>query len=161
MEPRLCWAIAASPFSTPRRRAISPWPVPTVASGSVSTARSTTTSSSAAELATRGHEFRTGTDTEVLLAAFAEWGTDMLPRLVGMFAFALLDLRDRRLVLARDAFGIKPLYYTWARVGMVFASEVAPCWRSAICGPGSIRRSCTPTCDSDSPTAPRGRSSPT
>ena len=79
-----------------------------------------------AELAALGHAFRTGSDTEVLLAAFAEWGTAMLPRLVGMFAFALLDLRHRRLVLARDAFGIKPLYYSWAGVGLVFASAIAP-----------------------------------
>ncbi len=79
-----------------------------------------------AELAGLGHAFRSGTDTEVLLAAFAEWGTAMLPRLIGMFAFALLDLRHRRLVLARDPFGIKPLYYSWAGVGLVFASEAPP-----------------------------------
>ena len=57
------------------------------------------------------HAFRTQTDTEVLLAAWAEWGEDCLPRLNGMFAFALWDERERTLFLVRDRVGIKPLYY--------------------------------------------------
>ena len=64
-----------------------------------------------AQLATKGHTFRTQTDTEVLLAAWAEWGEDCLPRLNGMFAFALWDDRERTVFLVRDRVGIKPLYY--------------------------------------------------
>lgn len=64
-----------------------------------------------AELEPRGHAFRTDCDTEVLLAALAEWGEAALPRLRGMFAFALRDNRGRTLLAARDPLGIKPLYY--------------------------------------------------
>jgi asparagine synthase (glutamine-hydrolysing) len=76
------------------------------------------------ELRARGRAFRTESDTEVLLAAYAEWGADCLPRLNGMFAFALWDASLRRLLIARDRFGEKPLFY--ARLphgGVVFASE--------------------------------------
>src|SRR5258708_24576568 len=59
----------------------------------------------------KGHSFRTQTDTEVLLAAWAEWGANCLSRLNGMFAFALWDNNERALFLARDRVGIKPLYY--------------------------------------------------
>ena len=62
-------------------------------------------------------------DAEALLAAFARWGVACLRRLVGMFAFALLDRRDRKLFLARDGFGIKPLYYS-VRDGFSFASQL-------------------------------------
>lgn len=75
------------------------------------------------ELIAAGHEFRTKTDTEVLLAAYQQWGIDALPRLVGMFAFAILDVRDRTLLLARDFFGIKPLCYACDERGFLFASE--------------------------------------
>src|SRR5712691_333386 len=60
------------------------------------------------ELQSKGHEFRTHTDTEVLLAAFAEWGSNCLPLLNGMFAFAVWDQQERMLTLARDHVGIKP-----------------------------------------------------
>jgi asparagine synthase (glutamine-hydrolysing) len=76
-----------------------------------------------AELERLGRRFRTGSDTEVLLEAFAEWGTAALPRLIGMFAFALLDTRERIVVLARDCFGIKPMYYHEDASGLRFASE--------------------------------------
>ena len=63
------------------------------------------------QLAAKGHKFRTQTDTEVLLQAWAEWGEDCLSRLNGMFAFALWDDKERTLFLVRDRVGIKPLYY--------------------------------------------------
>jgi asparagine synthase (glutamine-hydrolysing) len=77
-----------------------------------------------AELERLGHTFRSHSDTEVLLHAYVEWGSAALPRLVGMFAFALLDRVTRKLVLARDFFGIKPLYYADAGSGLAFASEI-------------------------------------
>jgi asparagine synthase (glutamine-hydrolysing) len=77
-----------------------------------------------AELKALGHSFRSSSDTEVLLKAYAEWGTGALSRLVGMFAFAVLDARTRRLLLARDPFGIKPLYYTLSPRAFGFASEI-------------------------------------
>ncbi|MDB4949659.1 MAG: hypothetical protein JWM27_2308 [Gemmatimonadetes bacterium] len=75
-------------------------------------------------LSALGHEFRSHSDTEVLLAAFAQWGPAALNELVGMFALALLDTRDRTLLLARDFFGIKPLYFARWKGGLAFASEV-------------------------------------
>lgn len=76
-----------------------------------------------AELEALGYRFRSTSDTEVLLSAYAEWGCDALRRLVGMFAFAVLDTRARSLILARDFLGIKPLYYSFATGGFAFASE--------------------------------------
>ncbi|HOW17996.1 MAG TPA: asparagine synthase (glutamine-hydrolyzing), partial [Phycisphaerae bacterium] len=76
------------------------------------------------ELEGLGHTFRSRSDTEVLLTACARWGTAALPRLVGMFAFAILDTRERRLLLARDFFGIKPLYYVVNKGRFAFASEL-------------------------------------
>src|SRR6266446_6239853 len=64
-----------------------------------------------AQLSTKGHRFRTQTDTEVLLAAWSEWGDECLSRLNGMFAFALWDDQEHALYLVRDRVGIKPLYY--------------------------------------------------
>src|SRR5512132_2448699 len=63
------------------------------------------------ELEGAGHRFRTRCDTEVLVHAYAEWGDTFARRLRGMFAIAILDASRRRVLLARDAFGIKPLYY--------------------------------------------------
>ena len=77
------------------------------------------------QLAGEGRRFRSSSDTEVLLHALAAWGTAALPRLEGMFAFALLDRLERKLLLARDGFGIKPLYYARSRDRLVFASELA------------------------------------
>lgn len=76
------------------------------------------------ELAALGHRFLTGTDTEVLLAAWTEWGQGALPRLNGMFAFALYDSGARRLFCVRDRFGVKPFHYSWDGARFVFASEI-------------------------------------
>jgi asparagine synthase (glutamine-hydrolysing) len=82
------------------------------------------------ELTSKGHVFRTQTDTEVLLAAWAEWGEDCLPRLNGMFAFALWDEKERALFLVRDRVGIKPLYYSYA--GSDAGEPQAGCLRSIV-----------------------------
>lgn len=76
------------------------------------------------ELAAAGWAFRTRCDTEVLLAAFCTWGEQCLGRLRGMFAFAVWDEAERSLFLARDAFGIKPLYYRQDSGRLQFASEL-------------------------------------
>jgi asparagine synthase (glutamine-hydrolysing) len=71
-----------------------------------------------------GRTFRSQCDTEVLLEAYAEWGTAALQKLEGMFAFAILDTVERVVFLARDAFGIKPLYYSKSPDATAFASEI-------------------------------------
>ncbi|MFG2332171.1 asparagine synthase (glutamine-hydrolyzing) [Streptomyces sp. NPDC048604] len=76
-----------------------------------------------AELAGLGHRFRTRSDTEVVLHAYLEWGERCVERLEGMFALAVWDPRRRSLFLARDRFGIKPLYYAPTAHGLVFGSE--------------------------------------
>ena len=76
------------------------------------------------ELEELGHSFKTSSDTEVLLTAFAEWGEDMLDRLRGMFAFAIYNKETKALFLARDFFGIKPLHYTQIGDDLVYASEI-------------------------------------
>jgi asparagine synthase (glutamine-hydrolysing) len=76
------------------------------------------------ELEAAGTQFRSHSDTEVLLAAFIKWGPQCLKRLVGMFAFAVFDYSARELFLARDFFGIKPFYYTEWQRGLAFASEI-------------------------------------
>lgn len=106
------------------------------------------------QLSTKGHQFRTQTDTEVLLEAWAEWGEKSLDRLNGMFAFALWDDRERALYLVRDHVGIKPLYYTavqkpdpgspagrprWGGGGeggcLIFASEIKSILASGLIKP--------------------------
>lgn len=77
-----------------------------------------------AELSAGGWAFRTQCDTEVLLAAYARWGAACLNRLRGMFAFAVWDTQEQTLFLARDPFGIKPLYYRHAGSQLLFASEL-------------------------------------
>ncbi|MDB6169317.1 MAG: asnB [Verrucomicrobia bacterium] len=85
------------------------------------------------ELEGAGHPFRTECDTEVLLATYAEWGEACLPRLRGMFAFAVWDEREQTLFVARDPFGIKPLYYRHDGARFVFASELNALTRSGAC----------------------------
>lgn len=75
------------------------------------------------ELRGFGHTFRTRSDTEVVLHAYLQWGEDFVRRLNGMFAFALWDDRDRRLLLVRDRLGIKPLYVARLGGGVLFGSE--------------------------------------
>jgi asparagine synthase (glutamine-hydrolysing) len=93
------------------------------------------------ELKGKGHVFKSQTDTEVLLNGFAEWGKDCLPRLNGMFHFAIWDNLERTLTLARDHVGIKPLYYVHlpeqgGKPGsFLFASEV-----KAILATGLVQR---------------------
>jgi asparagine synthase (glutamine-hydrolysing) len=76
------------------------------------------------ELEGKGHRFATDCDTEVLVHGYEEWGEGFVERLRGMFAIALWDKRRRRLLLARDRFGIKPLYYRHLDGGLSFASEL-------------------------------------
>ncbi len=77
-----------------------------------------------AELTARGRQLHTRCDTEVVLHALDEWGTEALARFSGMFALALWDHRAQRLLLARDRFGIKPLYLADTGSGIVFGSEI-------------------------------------
>lgn len=90
-----------------------------------------------AELEARGVVFRSRCDTEVLLRAWQQWGEACLTRLVGMFAFAVWDMRTQRIYLARDQLGIKPLYYGFTHSGdLVFASEL----KGLLAHPGVERR---------------------
>lgn len=75
------------------------------------------------ELEAHGYQFHSRTDTEVLLNALAAWGVDAMRRFNGMFAFALWDRREKRLTLARDRYGIKPLYCSTTQNSFMFASE--------------------------------------
>src|SRR5438034_3675127 len=77
------------------------------------------------ELEAKGRRFRSATDTEVILAAYEEWGDQCVERFVGMWAFAIWDSQRKRLFCSRDRFGIKPFYYRWDGSRLVFASEVA------------------------------------
>jgi asparagine synthase (glutamine-hydrolysing) len=79
-----------------------------------------------AELEGRGHKFRTRSDTEVIIHGYKEWGTDVLKRLNGMFGLALWDVKKQKLVVARDAMGIKLIYYRIAGGQLTFGSEIRP-----------------------------------
>ncbi|MEQ1849956.1 MAG: asparagine synthase (glutamine-hydrolyzing) [Chthoniobacteraceae bacterium] len=77
-----------------------------------------------AELEAKGHRFRTRSDTEVIVHGYKEWGTDAFKRFNGMFGFAIWDVRKRRLIVARDAMGIKMVYYRNSGGCLVFGSEI-------------------------------------
>lgn len=85
------------------------------------------------ELEAKGYRFRTRTDTEVLLHLYREHGEDFLGRLNGMFALALLDLNQGKLLLARDPIGVKPLYYCQLDGKIAFGSEIKAVLASGVC----------------------------
>ena len=91
------------------------------------------------ELIKEGYTFQSESDTEVLLNAYVHWGVKALERLVGMFAFSIYDRLKNTLFLARDFFGIKPLYYTTWTGGFAFASEI----KALLCLP-NIKRIANP-----------------
>src|SRR5204863_5791519 len=86
------------------------------------------------DLQARGHRFRTHSDTEVIVHGYEEWGDACVERFRGMFAFAVWDATARRLLLARDRLGIKPLYWTTTRGRLLFGSEI-----KAILASGVVR----------------------
>lgn len=87
------------------------------------------------QLEAKGYLFKTECDTEVLINAFAEWGTDCLSKLNGMFAFAVWDDSQKTLTLARDRAGIKPLYYATVGDQIIFASEIKAILASGLIKP--------------------------
>ncbi len=87
------------------------------------------------ELESAGQRFTTHCDTEVILSAYQVWGRACVERLNGIFAFAIWDREDRRLFLARDHLGIKPLYYAETPEGLVFASEAKALFESNLLSP--------------------------
>ena len=93
-----------------------------------------------AELVAAGHRFRTRSDTEVIIHAWEEWGEDALDRFNGQWAFALWDTRARRLVLARDRVGVRPLYYAEHAGRVVFGSEI----KVVLAGDPSLPRAWDP-----------------
>jgi Asparagine synthase (glutamine-hydrolyzing) len=107
-----------------------------------------------AELQALGHRFTSSSDTEVLLHAYREWGPACLERLNGMFAFAMWERTTRRLFLARDRYGIKPLYYWTDGTRFAFASEIKAFFDLPGSGATSACRRCTST-------SPSRTSSPT
>lgn len=78
------------------------------------------------DLQSRGHVFRTNSDTEVIIHGYKEWKADVFNRLNGMFGVAIWDVARKKLLVARDAMGIKPIYYAFTSNGLVFGSEIRP-----------------------------------
>ncbi|MFF2731548.1 asparagine synthase (glutamine-hydrolyzing) [Streptomyces sp. NPDC058008] len=88
------------------------------------------------DLVSRGHRFRTRSDTEVVLRGYLEWGEGVVDKLNGMFAFAVWDVRSQELLLVRDRMGVKPLYYYPTADGVLFGSEP----KTILAHPGIPRR---------------------
>jgi len=88
------------------------------------------------DLIKRGYQFRTRTDTEVLLAAYTEWGVQCLERLNGMWAFVIYDKVARTCFASRDRYGIKPLYYVLEENRVIFSSEISALLHVLKCKPG-------------------------
>jgi asparagine synthase (glutamine-hydrolysing) len=89
------------------------------------------------ELEQHGHRFRTNSDTEAIVHAYEQWGDQCVERLDGMFAFAIVDLRQRRALLARDRLGKKPLFFAMFGGVLHFASEIkamqaSPLWDGRV-----------------------------
>ena len=102
--------------------------------GLLSTGKFTISENCGANSRKNGHVFRTGTDTEVILKGYAEWGTECVRRLRGIFAFGIWDASRKRFLLARDHLGVKPLYY-WRRDDVfLFASEVRALLATGLTG---------------------------
>jgi len=76
------------------------------------------------ELARKGYKFQSQSDTEVIINAYAEWGEEAFKKLIGMFAFCIYDKKRGLIYLVRDHAGIKPLYYSFSKSNLIFASEV-------------------------------------
>jgi asparagine synthase (glutamine-hydrolysing) len=76
------------------------------------------------ELINKGHVFNTNSDTEVVIHAYKEWGSECVKKFIGMWAFAIMDINTSKLFASRDRFGIKPFYYLWENSCLVFASEI-------------------------------------
>src|SRR5271155_1662153 len=89
------------------------------------------------ELEGFGHVFRTNSDTEVIIHGYKQWGDEVLNHLNGMFGLAIWDAQQRRLVLARDPFGIKLLYYRFDAGSLYFGSEIRPI-RATMAGAPAI-----------------------
>jgi len=88
-----------------------------------------------AELESRGHQFRTSSDTEVIIHGYKQWGNDVFNHLNGMFGVAIWDVRKKKLVVARDAMGIKLIYYQLADGKLSFGSEIRPVLAADNCQP--------------------------
>lgn len=78
------------------------------------------------ELSGRGYRFRTASDTEVILKGYREWGAELIPRLNGMFSFALYDSSERKVFCSRDRLGVKPFYYYWNDGNFEICSQLRP-----------------------------------
>jgi asparagine synthase (glutamine-hydrolysing) len=87
------------------------------------------------ELIGLGHQFRTSSDTEVVLRSYLQWGVGCADRLNGMYAFAIWDARDRKLVMVRDRMGVKPLYFYPTPHGVLFGSEPKAILANPLCKP--------------------------
>jgi asparagine synthase (glutamine-hydrolysing) len=95
------------------------------------------------ELESAGHHYHSRSDTETIIHAYEEWGTGCLDRFNGMFAFALWDAKASRILLARDRFGVKPLYYFFDGSKLIFGSEI----KAILAHPGISTQLCYPALD--------------